>query len=1258
MVVVPHQSSAYKLLVPFQSLHKFQNIPETFRKNFKRILLDLAEGTWETWDSNTKVANTNVEFMSFKESNGDQELFTLYIPEIKCCLLWKRVWSVDLLSRIEYPIGTYYSENIQPKIYSPHLVIYCRDTNKPPAFKTAHDGIAYEQRVGINQRNNFYDIKPCDQLTYSEELYLLGRSIIDDLLKGIQRGLPLQMSDEQVKALQNPGPIFVSGEAGSGKTIIVTHWLMINHLRHTQTNAYQSSKSPKSPISQLFVTFSSRLRDNAKNDFLTMLPQSYPDHDTNFRTYRQLIKHIAGEAGILHQFPKENEMTFEKYMKKYAKLHVNRNDIDPVLLWDEMRSVIKGRSSLAQTFIDFPTYQKLSDEREQCKTPERYRKAYYDSAQRYQNYLLEHGYWDELDLVKACIPKLDMSKKYDKIACDEVQDLAPIEIIFLSELIKNADISNLFLTGDTAQVINPSGFQWSQVKGYFGEKYTSITIPEVIYLQKNYRSCEEIVELVNAVLSVRKDLLDDQVSKLKQRPLVKRQVLPMILSGKTTDLLKTLDTINSNPDERLILVKNDEEKEKIIDKLGEARDNNTILTIEEAKGLEYDGALLWNFFIPRHPEVTQNEWERVFVPERRESLKEEIQQGLNPYGLTYEFNLLHVGLTRARYLLYFFDEIENQRMILPLLGKEVEDKLTRGDLKVFQTHWKTEIPSGDTWLRAGERLLDRDTNQAKRFFKLAANAYAQKEEFSNAAEAQEQAGDYDASAEYYKTANDKANELRVLGIKYNISGEHEKAGEIYSELGQLQYETGDRINASKSYEKAMEQYLKAKKGELASDAAYKSAIVLPEDRHLERASKFNRAAVYYSKPKSAINACKKAITEADEAKSSGEKRLDSKPIDAWIAKRHYEIAQSEEKYKNYVEGASSAAKSANLLAAFIDSEDFNILPDKDKRDYRREQIDSLHLSIRLYIKSNQMIKSKDAQKQLLRIVTPEVDIMKIQGIWKEIADLYFESKEMDYYSMTLLQLTEVLKNRGQIVTALTAIKNGFEKIKALKTIPKKPFTDILEKLIDIAKSSNEWGDVSFAHKIYAEECERDFQYPEAWSHYREAGKAYINAESIKAGECFDHGIQLLAKSVGPIEVGKNCLFEIVLQGYATNPGFYDEAEKWLDKSADFFVHDFDFAIKLLTSYLNKEVVEEINRLANKETETTDKELQDELNKLWERRAWLEACIGLVYKKYAVISQTDENKNSSKEWFDKALASAKKTGESKIINSIQNICKAA
>ncbi len=1118
------------------------------------------------------------------------------------------------------------------------------NVNKPPSFKFYFNNVIYLEKSDNNHIGSFHKIEPYDQLAYGEELYLLSTSRINDLLNGVQRGLPLHMSEEQVESLNTPGPTLISGEAGSGKTIIITHWLMINHLRHSYL------QPPPPPISQLFVTLSSRLRDNAETEFEKMLPKTHLNNNTHFLTFHNLVEEIAREAGILHQFQEEKEITFERFMKDYAR-RIPRS-IDPVLLWDEIRSVIKGSGTKeSQSFIDLPSYERLSDERGQCKTPKNLRKDYYNAAREYQNHLLEDGLWDKLDMVKSCLPHLDTARKYEKIACDEVQDLAPIEILLLTRLIKNDDVQNLFLTGDRAQVINPSGFRWSQVKGLLGQEFPEKKIPDVHVLRRNYRSCLDIVELANSVLAVRRDVLNDSVSKLNQEPLLPSRILPMILRKPKDDLLIMLKKLESNPDQRLILVKTSEQKEVLKEKLGAALENNTLLTVEEAKGLEYEGALLWNFFIPRHSTITKNDWENIFVSQKREKMKEEIQNGtMNPYALTYEFNLLHVGLTRARRLLFVFDE--NEKMSLPLLGEEVENKVTKGDLKDFKTNWETQVPRGEDLYNAGIRLLERDTEQAYHFFKLAAKAYEKQNDLAKAAQCCEKALDYDAAARLYRTDDDKINELRVLGEKHKNLQDWDRAGRFFMKLGQLQIDSGMRKEASQSFIEARDSYHNAKNKMQASQAAFKSAECLPFNYHIEKAELYNKVINWAINTDDKIRSQENAIQEAQEARRGDMQNIQGEVIDAWIAKRYYTIANLERERENFKDGAVSAKRAAGLWKILLEKTKYVM----NHQNYQDSFESSLALSVELYIKSGETTKSITQQKELLESLN-QASVSKIQPLWISFADLYLKGEEEELYVETTLELAKFLSDRKEHSIALRELKKAEEKCQALNL--SKITLKLADKHINIAQRHGEWEELAIAHEIYATTYETKGDFLNAWNHYKEAGKALLKAEKIISAEkSFTHGQELYSKIITPSEVGWYCFNDVVMEGYLLIEGkLYENVLKWIKESATFFSQDLEVSMIKLNGFL-EEISTDINRYIKKLKETTSPTRKNEFNKMlnekWEHRGWVEVCIALTQKAYADLTSSDSMDESVNEWINKALSSFENVKNSEAISLIKKL----
>jgi superfamily I DNA/RNA helicase len=836
------RSGVYKLLLTKESMSSLAELPREAINETTDILHQISQGDWEQWGR-----GANPGFASWREADeGVDTLFTLEMEGMGT-LVWSRAYSVDLFGRLAYPVGAYYDSLPPENFFAPHIVLHTLlPPDQTPKFQFNFEGRLFKDEVGLENESLLQSDPPNDEIAYKEELYLLSHNRIRDLLNGIQQGLPLHLSEEQISVLGIPGPVLLSGEAGSGKTNVITQWLVINHLRQLEIDTEREE-----PLVQLFVTFSNRLRDRTRDEFETMLPAAVRNHRTEFKTYRELLEEILTQEGLISRFNPSDEMDFERFMKEYASGLTGKH-IDPVLLWDEIRSVIKGGptpdgveeggEAVSIDFMDITTYKRLSDTRGQCKTPQNLRDEYYDAAQAYQNNLVKNGFWDGIDLARACLRICETATKYERVACDEVQDLAPIEIYLLLQL-AGRDVANLFFTGDVAQVINPSGFRWSRLKSELGAIGGGRRVPDIQYLKRNYRSCFEIVDLINKVLDFRRDLLNDDVSKVRQEPLLPARVRPMVLKSSPVDLLVELE---SNPNRRLILTKTEKERRRIEGLLGEAKNGVTILTIEEAKGLEYDGVLLWNFFLPRHDLITRRDWEQVFIADRRNRLQEDIASGeKNTYGITYEFNLLHVGLSRGRRLMFVYDE--DPRMQISNLSEGVAESLAAGDDEDFRMHWMTEAPSPVDLYNAGTRLLNRDSDQAKRLFLLAAKDFEKNGYSKEAARCYEDAEAFDNSAACHLAAGDEINSHRVMARYHESNLEWTNAGKMKILQAEQMFEAGSHSESAEAYEDAKKYFEHAGEIDSAVKAAVLAAESLPNDRPVDRARMFDRAAEFASR---------------------------------------------------------------------------------------------------------------------------------------------------------------------------------------------------------------------------------------------------------------------------------------------------------------------------------------------------------------------------------------------------------------------------
>lgn len=200
---------------------------------------------------------------------------------------------------------------------------------------------------------------------------------------------------------------------------------------------------------------------------------------------------------------------------------------------------------------------------------------------------------------------------------DEVQDLTQNLISLLMTMAEK----NIFFTGDTAQTIAKGvGFRFYDLKSIFNEqndfmddqvvKY-NFDPPKVLQLTKNFRSHSRILDCANSVVALLELLFPKTIDKLLKeqsdidgpKPIViehsKQTSLEAVLKNylvwggnysKETD--EATDNQHSFGCDRVVIVRDQESKESVPDYLS----NVLCLTVYEAKGLEFDEVILFNFF--------------------------------------------------------------------------------------------------------------------------------------------------------------------------------------------------------------------------------------------------------------------------------------------------------------------------------------------------------------------------------------------------------------------------------------------------------------------------------------------------------------------------------------------------------------------------------------------------------------------------------------------------------------------------------------
>ena len=607
------------------------------------------------------------------------------------------------------------------------------------------------------------------------------------------------LNDEQYEILNSEFPLLLKGSAGSGKTTVAIRKTMELEERENLKIGYITfTKSLKEKAYEMYEKF--RNLDNKKMVEFYSLEELYE---------KQLRERPTGLKN------------FEKFI--YEHNPKIPKEIEKLELYQEIRGTIKG--SMGSKGIgnwDRNLEEELIPEEDYLALNKKYtvyskeiRKEIYKIALVYQNWLTEKNYLDENDLARRII--LRNKKIFDCIICDEVQDLTEIEIYMLKKIVKNGD--NLMLSGDVHQIINPTYFSFSRVRSLF---YKDMYVEK--QLKKNYRSQKKIVDLANKLSDLRVKYIGKLGEDYKEASILEGE--DIYIYKKDESFLKKLEKNTT-----IILVPTIQIKELMRRELPKIA--NKILTVQDVKGLEFDSVILYNFGT-----VLKKYWETIFS---KEAKKNQLYR--------YYFNLLYVGLTRAKKRLLFMEEDKN----ICLLNK----------LKDYLVPLTIE-GERDFTLKSGE--LD---------FLKEGKEFLNQELFEEAIAAFEKAG----AKEYIKKAKDE-----LLANKFfNEYGEEKTIEYIVNNNDSLSQYLENYIVIDKIGNYAFEKkyYEKAKKYYEKSENYEKLSRIFEMDGELEKSLEYALKSNVISAIKDITEKIKKndrALELANEVRVLSDKKIDSKKL--------------------------------------------------------------------------------------------------------------------------------------------------------------------------------------------------------------------------------------------------------------------------------------------------------------------------------------------------------------------------------------------
>ncbi|XP_074006564.1 TPR and ankyrin repeat-containing protein 1 isoform X1 [Numenius arquata] len=481
----------------------------------------------------------------------------------------------------------------------------------------------------------------------------------------------------------------------------------------------------------------------------------------------------------------------------WPKMIKGKSLYNPALVWKEIKSFLKGSFEALSCFggeLTEEQYKKLGRKRSPNFTEDR--SEIYHLFCHYQQIRSQRGYFDEEDLLYNLSQRLsklrDLPWSIHEFYGDEIQDFTQAELALLMKCIN--DPNAMFLTGDTAQsIMKGVAFRFSDLRSLFHyasknsmNKKQRVRKPKRIYqLYQNYRSHSGILRLASGVVDLLQHYFPESFDRLpKDRGLFDGPKPTVLESCSVSDLAILLrgNKRKTQPIEfgahQVVLVANETAKEKIPEELSLA----LVLTVYEAKGLEFDDVLLYNFFTDSE---ASKEWKIIssYAPDVDVQVGSKLlvempledatgMQKRTPFNiemykmLNGELKQLYTAITRARVNLWIFDEDSDKRApaFKYFIKREFVQVVKADEKKDLDDSMFAKTSTPEEWIAQG------DYYAKHQFWEVAAKCYQK----GGAAEKSKLALAHDAVLKVHSkksSPREKQTEYMTLAKTYLECGE-------------------------------------------------------------------------------------------------------------------------------------------------------------------------------------------------------------------------------------------------------------------------------------------------------------------------------------------------------------------------------------------------------------------------------------------------------------------------------------------------------
>ena len=729
--------------------------PPEVRSRFGRLVGRLREGAWGGGTSVKKLRGSDHPVFEARLDGADRVLFTLARSAspsgtglASCLQIWDLVVHDRVSARASRMNFSAEAEFLGYEVIESELI------DEPPAHAGAtfpdlpasgghQAGVVDLMGLSVNE----FHPPEREDLIGGIRWYILPERLLADeaewqsLVDQGSEELELKLTADQYAVVRQPGPVLLTGSAGSGKTTIAVHRL-----------AAAACGIGAPSIS--YITYSRWLLDHAQRLFgdLAACRGVTPERPPDFLTVEDLYRRLVGEG---EKLPDELP-GFPSFASWYRAVF---RRADAALAWEEIRSIVKGACLAPERpMLSQEAYESLGRKRAPLYTGERPR--IYEVARRWQEHLTARRLLDEIDLCRLALSRLPKEGVYDVVVCDEAQDLSEVQVELLLRLVRDRGFRGLFLAGDPQQVINPSGFRWAEVRTAIRKRYLEAgrPTPELTRLTRNFRSVRPIVALANELLAIKRERTGRSDEDEAEESAVAGSA-PILVDGAEGDLAKAAEGFGP----RCAIVTGSEKSRARLQTLLQT---TRVFTVPEAKGLEFDVVILWSV-CAADPEP----WGRLLDPAAQLREDPACRRALHH---------LYVGVTRARRHLAVYEPEGAQTLwtsprFARLLDREEPSSLSR----LF-----SRSAGPEEWIREGDYFLARGRHR-------------------QAAECFRRAGDSRRETDSLARHHDSAGEWLEAGRLWAAIGEKEKAavsfekGEAFAAAARLWEDIGQAERAGR-----------------------------------------------------------------------------------------------------------------------------------------------------------------------------------------------------------------------------------------------------------------------------------------------------------------------------------------------------------------------------------------------------------------------------------------------------------------------------